>query len=107
MRGGAETGPPAETGAFRWEWVAVLMAALLVLLTFQLWRRVRDVDPLQRCAGAYENVHTALDTSLVDRIEVRRPDRAGRTTCGELRAAGELERLPRTRGPAGVLPPRP
>ena len=93
-------------GVFRWEAVALFMGALLLFLAFQLWRRIRDVDPLQRCAGSYENVHTAVDSGLVDRIPVRWPDRATRTTCGALRTGGELERLPR-RQRGGLLPPRP
>ena len=100
-------GPPPETGGvFRWEVLALLMGGLLLFLGYQLWRRIQDVDPLQRCAGAYENVHTAVDTGLVDGIEVRWPQRADRTTCGALRAAGQLSRLPRRPG-GGLLPPRP
>lgn len=101
--GGDETG---SRGVFRWELLAVLMAGLLLFLGVQLWRRIRDVDPLQRCVSAYENVHTAIDSGLVDRMAVRWPDRSDRTTCGALRSAGRLERLPRRGGP-GLLPPRP
>jgi hypothetical protein len=91
---------------FRWEVLALLMAGLLLFLGVQLWRRIRDVDSLQRCVSAYENVHTAVDSGLVDRMPVRWPDRSARTTCGALQSAGRLERLPRRGGP-GLLPPRP
>jgi hypothetical protein len=90
----------------RWELVVVFMALLLLFLGFQLWRRIQGVDPRLRCAGAYENVHTAVDSSLVDGISVHWPDRATRTTCGQLRASGALETLPR-RPQGGILPPRP
>lgn len=106
----ARTGQPdgEERRYFRWELVVALMAALLLLLAFQLWRRLDSVDPLQRCVGSYENVHTAVDTSLVDRIVVRWPDRQTRTTCGALRQAGELARVPRrTPSGGGLMPPRP
>jgi hypothetical protein len=105
-RGGGDDGAASSRGGFRWELLAVLMASLLLFLGVQLWRRIRDVDPLQRCASAYENVHTAVDSGLVDGIAVRSPDQPGRTTCGALRGAGRLERLPRRTGP-GLLPPRP
>jgi hypothetical protein len=91
---------------FKWELLALMMAALLLLLGVQLWRRIRDVDPLQRCASAYENVHTAVDSGLVDRMAVRWPTRADHSTCGKLRSAGRLERVPRRGGP-GLLPPKP
>jgi hypothetical protein len=94
-------------GTFRWEVVAGIMALLLLLLSFQLWRRIRSVDPRQRCAGAYQNVHTAVDTTLVDGIEVGWPERTDRTTCGALRAAGELDRIPVRAPGGGVLPPPP
>ena len=71
------------------------MGALLFFLGFQMWRRIQNVDPRQRCESAYENVHTAVDSGLVDRIEVGWPQRADRTTCGALRLKGELMRLPR------------
>lgn len=84
------------------------MAGLLLLLAVQLWRRLESVDPLQRCVGAYENVHTAVDSSLVDGIAVRWPDRQTHTTCGALRDAGELARVPKRRPTGGgMLPPPP
>jgi hypothetical protein len=92
---------------FKWELLPLVMGGLLLFLGWQLWRRIRDVDPLQRCASAYENVHTAVDSGLVDRMAVRWPERADRTSCGELRSAGRLNRLPRRQGGAGLLPPRP
>lgn len=103
--------PPADSvdrGFFRWHIVVALMAGLLLLLGVQLWRRLERVDPLQRCVGAYEGVHTAVDSSLVDRIVVRWPDRDTRTTCGALRSGGQLDRVPR-RAPSGggLLPPPP
>lgn len=97
-----------ERRHFRWEWIVVLMAGLLLLLGVQLWRRLDSVDPLQRCVGAYDNVHTAVDSSLVDRITVRWPDRQTRTTCGVLREAGELARVPKRRPTGGgIMPPPP
>jgi hypothetical protein len=82
------------------------MGVLLLLLAVQLWQRIRNVDPLQRCAAAYENVHTAVDSGLVDGIAVRWPARSDRTSCGALRAAGHLQHIPRRQG-SGLLPPRP
>lgn len=97
----------AGRGAFRWELVVLVMGALLLFLAYQLWRRIQDVDQRQRCQGAYENVHTAVDSGLVDGIVVRWPDRDTRTTCGALRRSGELSRLPRRQPGGGLMPPRP
>lgn len=83
------------------------MCALMLLLGVQLWRRLDRIDPVRRCASAYEGVHTAVDSGLVDRIEVRWPDRQTRTTCGALRTSGELDRLPKRQPGGGMLPPRP
>jgi hypothetical protein len=94
-------------GFFRWQLVAGLMAAVMVLLAFILWRRLERVDPLGRCVTAYESARTATDTSLVDGIRVPTPDRSGRITCGELRTTGALENVPRVRRGPGLLPPRP
>lgn len=96
------------SGFFRWQIVVLAMAGLLLLMAVQLWRRLDRIDPLQRCVGAYEGVHTALDSSLVDRIGVRWPDRETRTTCGALRTGGQLDRVPRRDpGGGGLLPPPP
>lgn len=95
-----------ERGGFRWELLALLMGALLLFMGYQVWRRVQGVDPRVRCASAYQNVHTAVDSGLVDRIGVRWPRHEDRTTCGALRGEGRLENLPRRPG-AGFLPPRP
>ncbi|NJD09067.1 MAG: hypothetical protein FIB01_01035 [Gemmatimonadetes bacterium] len=100
------TGEPAERGGFRWELVALLMGGLLLFMGYQVWRRIRDVDPLERCAAAYDHVHTAVDSGLVDRIDVRWPGPRDRTNCGALRAGGRLQTLPRRPG-GGQLPPRP
>ena len=100
----------AETtqGFFRWELVVLIMGGLLLLLAFQLWRKLDNVDPLRNCAGKYDNVHTAVDTSLVDGIVVRWPDRETKTTCGALRRAGELQNVPRPRPTGGgIMPPPP
>jgi hypothetical protein len=106
--GDESTEPREERRFFKWELIVVFMGGLMLLLAFQLWRRLDRVDPLLRCAGAYEGVHTAVDSSLVDRISVRWPDRDTRTTCGALREAGELARLPRRQPTGGgIMPPRP
>lgn len=95
-----------QRGCFRWELVVAFMALLLVMLGYQLYRKLEGVDPLQRCKGAYDNVHTAVDTSLVDGIAVRVADT--RTTCGALRHGGQLDSLA-PRGPqgGGLMPPPP
>ncbi len=75
--------------------VMAMMVGLIVLLASILWQRIRQVDPVRRCANAYNSSHTPIDTTLVDRINVRTPDGTARTTCGELRQGGVVDRLPR------------
>lgn len=98
----------SESGRFfAWQVVAALSLLVLLLLAVLLWRRLESVDPLGRCVAAYESARTPTDTSLVDGIRVRTPDRSAHTTCGELRAGGMLENVPRVRRGPGMLPPRP
>ncbi|HSJ15187.1 MAG TPA: hypothetical protein VK939_12275 [Longimicrobiales bacterium] len=97
-----------ETGRFfAWQVVAALSMVVLLLLAVLLWRRLESVDPLGRCVAAYESARTPTDSSLVDGIRVRTPDRSAHTTCGDLRATGMLENVPRVRRGPGLLPPRP
>ena len=79
---------------FRFIFVATLALFVMFILAAILWQRIRSVDPVRRCANAYNSSHTAIDTTLVDRINVRTPDGAGRTTCAELRHSGLVDRLP-------------
>lgn len=92
---------------FKWQYLAVVLAGMMVFLGFQLWRRLENVDPLRRCVGAYVNVHTAVDSSMVDRMRVRSNDGRGKITCGELRSRGALRNVPRQPSGGGLLPPRP
>ncbi|MEO5510330.1 MAG: hypothetical protein ABIS27_06840 [Longimicrobiales bacterium] len=73
---------------------ATLILSVMLLLCSILWKRVRQVDPLQRCSTAYKSSYTAVDTTLVDRIRVRTPQGDGRTTCGQLREAGRVNHVP-------------
>jgi hypothetical protein len=73
---------------------AILILVAMLMLCGVLWRRVHQVDPLQRCAVAYKSSYTAVDTTLVDRIKVRTPDGQGRTTCGRLREEGRVNHVP-------------
>lgn len=96
-----------ESGFFRWQLVAALLAGVMLLLAFTLWRRLEHVDPRGRCVAAYESSRTPVDSSLVDGIRVATPDRTGHTTCGALRAAGALENVPSRQQRPGLMPPRP
>lgn len=82
-------------GGFRWQIIPVIMVVFMALLATILWRRVQQVDPVQRCADAYESSYTAIDTTLVDRMRVRAPDGNGRTSCGVLRLNGTVNTVPR------------
>ena len=85
----------AQGGGFRWQAVMVLMALVLVLLSLQLVRRFRIIDPVRRCADLYASSRTAVDTSLVDGIRVRVPEDGSHTTCAALRASGAVDRMPK------------
>jgi hypothetical protein len=75
--------------------VSTAMIFVMFILATILWQRIRSVDPLRRCEAAYNSSYTPVDTSLVDQIKVRTPDGEGRTTCGELRATGLIDQLPK------------
>jgi hypothetical protein len=76
--------------------VLIFMSALVMsVLAITLWKRLTGVDPLVRCAAAYESSYTAVDTSLVDRIKVNKPNTKIRTTCRELRLNGAINSVPR------------
>jgi hypothetical protein len=92
--GDAGSGDP-RSGGFIWQIIPVLMLVIIGLLAMTLYRRVAAVDPVRRCADAYESSYTPVDTTLVDRIKVRTLDRTSHTTCGELRASGAVRMLPK------------
>jgi hypothetical protein len=102
--------PPAaadDRRFFKWQLVAFLSVGVMLLLVWILWRRLDRIDPLGRCVAAYESARTATDSSLVDGIRVSAPDRRSRVTCGELRASGLLENVPRARRGPSLMPPPP
>lgn len=83
-----------EPRGFRFEWVVALLTIVMGILAYSLWMRIQQVDPLRRCADAFESSYTAVDTTLVDRMKVT--DSTGvRTTCGALRESGAIDQLPR------------
>lgn len=92
---GLAEGDEPQSGGFIWQIIPVLMLIIMGLLAMSLYRRVAMVDPVRRCADAFESSYNPTDTMLSDRIKVRTPDRAGHTTCGQLRASGALHLLPK------------
>ena len=84
-----------EPRGFRFEIVVVLLTIVMGVLAASLYVRIQRVDPVRRCADAYESSYTAVDTTLVDRMKVRKRDGGGRTTCAVLRAGGAIDSLPR------------
>ena len=87
--------PEQEARGFRFEIVVVLLTIVMAVLAYSLYIRVQQVDPVRRCADAYESSYTAVDTTLVDRMKVRNTEGGGRTTCAALRASGAIDQLPR------------
>ena len=84
-----------EPRGFRFEIVVVILTIVMVVLFVLLIVRIREVDPVRRCADAYESSYTAVDTTLVDRMKVRNRDGGGRTTCAAVRESGAIDSLPR------------
>jgi hypothetical protein len=97
-RSGEDGETAADSGKIlagcRFIFVTAMALFVMFILATILWLRIRNVDPVRRCANAYNSSYTAIDTTLVDRINVRTPDGAGRTTCAELRHGGLIDRLP-------------
>ena len=85
----------SEPRGFRFEIVVAILTIIMVVLAASLYVRIQQVDPVRRCADAYESSYTAVDTTLVDRMKVRNRNGGGRTTCAELRERGAIDSLPR------------
>jgi hypothetical protein len=86
---------PPSTG-YVWHALIVVGTIAMLLMVFSLWRRVRQINPVERCAHAYWSSYTAVDTGLVDAMKVRSPDGNGHTTCEVLRKNGAVNTVPRT-----------
>jgi hypothetical protein len=85
----------SEPRGFRFEIVVAILTIVMVVLAASLYVRIQQVDPVRRCADAYESSYTAVDTTLVDRMKVKKRDGRGRTTCAAVRASGAIDSLPR------------
>jgi hypothetical protein len=90
-----DVGQGSKVGGFHWMGLFVVGFLLMGFLSLTLWHRVMQVDPVQRCADAYESSYTKVDTTLVDRMSVRSPTGGPHTTCGVLRLNGSVDKLPR------------
>jgi hypothetical protein len=91
-----EKDEPASSTGYVWHAMVTVSTLAMILLALSLWRRMRLIDPVERCAHAYWSSYNPVDTMLVDRMKVRAPDGNGRTTCEVLRKNGAINRVPKT-----------